>query len=181
VTEAELVRSARRGDTAAWEALTRLHQEPVFRFAYLLLGDADEAEDAAQETFVRAYYSLPRFDESRALRPWLMSIVANQSRNRRRALGRYFNALTRLGREQPLAEPPPQVDESQALWRAVRRLKPDFQRAIYLRYFLEMPEAEMAQALELAAGTVKSRLHRALEALRDVIEHEFPELKDASV
>ena len=107
VTETELIRSARRGDTAAWEALTRLHQEPVFRFAYLLLGDPDEAQDAAQETFIRAFYALRRFDETRPLRPWLMSIAANLSRNRRRTLGRYLNALTRLARQQPAADPPP--------------------------------------------------------------------------
>jgi RNA polymerase sigma-70 factor, ECF subfamily len=179
VTEIDLIRSARRGDTAAWEALTRLHQEPVFRFAYLLLGDPDEAQDVAQETFIRAYYSLRRFDEARPLRPWLMSIAANQSRNRRRTIGRYFAALTRFSRQLPATDPPPTKDDSQLLWQAVQRLKPDFQRAIYLRYFLEMPEAEMAEALDVAAGTVKSRLHRALEALRAVIERDYPDLKDA--
>jgi RNA polymerase sigma-70 factor (ECF subfamily) len=177
VTETDLIRSARRGDTAAWEALTHLHQEPVFRFAYLLLGDPDDAQDAAQETFIRAYYSLRRFDDTRPLRPWLMSIAAHQASNRRRALGRYFAALTRVSREAEISEPPPSPDDSRLLWQAVRKLKPDFQRAIYLRYFLEMPEGEMAQALNVAAGTVKSRLHRALAALRDVIDRDFPELK----
>lgn len=178
VTETELIRSARRGDTAAWEALTRMHQEPVFRFAYLMLGDADDAQDATQETFIRAFYALRRFDESRPLRPWLMSITANQARNRRRGLGRYFAALTRFSHEKESSEPPPAGDDSRLLWQAVRRLKPVFQRAIYLRYFLELPEAEMAAALDVAPGTVKSRLHRALAALRDVIDRDFPELKD---
>lgn len=181
MTETDLVRNARRGDMAAWEALTRLHQEPVFRFAYLLLGDPDDAQDVAQETFIRAFYSLSRFDERRPLRPWLMSITANQSRNRRRTMGRYFAALTRFSRQQPAYDPPPGKDDSQLLWQAVQRLNPDFQRAIYLRYFLELPEAEMAEALEVAAGTVKSRLHRALEALRRVVERDFPDLKDANL
>jgi RNA polymerase sigma-70 factor (ECF subfamily) len=178
VTETDLIRSARRGDTAAWEALTRLHQEPVFRFAYLLLGDPDDAQDTAQETFIRAFYALRRFDDARPLRPWLMSITANQASNRRRSLGRYLAALTRLSHERDAFEPPPPGDDAQLLWQAVRRLKPDFQRAIYLRYFLELPEAEMAQALGVAPGTVKSRLNRALAALRDVIARDFPELKE---
>jgi len=178
VTETDLIRSARQGDTSAWEALTRLHQEPVFRFAYLLLGDPDDAHDAAQETFIRAFYALGRFDDSRPLRPWLMSIAARQASNRRRSLGRYFSAMTRYSREAELTEPPPGGDDSRLLWQAVRRLKPDFQRAIYLRYFLDLPEAEMAAALGVAPGTVKSRLHRALEALRAVIGREFPELQD---
>ena len=148
MTETDLIRSARQGDTAAWEALTRLHQEPVFRFAYLLLGDPDDAQDAAQDTFIRAFYALRRFDDSRPLRPWLMSITAHQASNRRRALGRYFAALTRFSREKELSEPLPVGDDPGLLWQAVRRLKPDFQRAIYLRYFLDMPEAEMAAALQ---------------------------------
>jgi RNA polymerase sigma-70 factor (ECF subfamily) len=181
VTETDLISSARRGDTAAWEALTRLHQEPVFRFAYLLLGDPDEAEDVTQETFIRAFYALARFDETRPLRPWLMSIVANQSSNRRRSLGRYFAALSRHAREGPPSAPAPDMDEARILWQAVRRLKPAFQHAIYLRYFLAMSEGDMADAMGIAPGTVKSRLHRALETLRVVIERDFPELKDADL
>jgi RNA polymerase sigma-70 factor (ECF subfamily) len=181
VTETDLIRSARQGDTAAWEALTRLHQEPVFRFAYLLLGDPDDAQDAAQETFIRAFYALGRFDDSRPLRPWLMSIAAHQASNRRRSLGRYFAALTRFSREAELTDPEPAGDESGLLWQAVRQLKPDFQRAIYLRYFLDLPEADMAAALGVAPGTVKSRLHRALEALRAVIDRDFPELREVKV
>ena len=76
---------------------------------------------------------------------------------------------------------PPPDDDAQLLWQAIRTLKPDFQRAIYLRYFLDMPESEMAEALDVAAGTVKSRLHRALEALRATIQRDFPDLKDASL
>lgn len=74
--DAELVWLARRDDPAAWEALVRLHQVPVFHLAYLILGDAAEAEDAAQETFIRVYTALNRFDETRPLRPWLLSIAA---------------------------------------------------------------------------------------------------------
>jgi RNA polymerase sigma-70 factor (ECF subfamily) len=180
---AELVWRARRGDEAAWEALVHQHQEPVFRLAYLFLGDRDEAEDVAQETFIRAYLALERFDVARPMRPWLLSICANLARNRRRSIGRFFNAVQKLIRE----EPQPQLKEgngleirwqSQTLWSAVQRLGQNDQQIVYLRYFLELTVDETAEALGVAVGTVKSRLHRALERLRRVIEREYPDLKD---
>ena len=99
--EAELIRAALRRDEAAWEALVRIHQEPVFRYAYLIQGDSDEAEDTAQETFIHAYRALERFDISRPLRPWLLSITANLARNRFRSLGRYVSALRRMILDSP--------------------------------------------------------------------------------
>lgn len=94
MTDAELVNATRAGDEAAWETLLRAYQPAVFRLAYLLLGDAD---DVAQETFLRAQKALPRFDIERPLRPWLFRIAANLARNKRRSLGRYFAALQRGG------------------------------------------------------------------------------------
>jgi len=180
---ADLVRHARLGDQAAWEALVRQHQEPVFRLAYLFLGDADEAEDVAQESFVRAYLALDRFDTSRSLRPWLLSIAANQARNRRRSLGRFFKAWQKLVQEQSQSIKTERNGEdrrwqSQELVTAVRRLGQNEQQIIYLRYFLDLSVDETAEALEVAPGTVKSRLHRALHRLRQLIDREHPELKE---
>ena len=185
MTDTDLVLGAQQGAADAWEALLAQNQEGVFRLAYLLLGDADDAQDVAQEAFIRAYHALARFDPARPLRPWLLRITANLARNRRRALGRYLAALQRA----LLAEPRPTETApvealttrqlaAQALWQAVRRLSPADQEAIYLRFFLELPEAEMAAALQVAPGTVKSRLHRALKRLRAVVEIEFPELQE---
>lgn len=181
--EADLVRRARRVDEAAWEALVRAHQEPVFRLAYLILGDADDAEDAAQETFIRAYTALNRFDESRPLRPWLLSIAANLARNRRRSLGRYWGALQRAFLANPQSyHPPPERTEAadaRRLREAVGRLRPDAQDVVYLRYFLGLSEAETSAVLTVPAGTVKSRLSRALGQLRRLIETDYPDLRDA--
>jgi RNA polymerase sigma-70 factor, ECF subfamily len=181
LTEADLVRQARGGDAAAWESLIVTHQEAVFRLAYLILGHAGDAEDVAQDTFIRAYRYLETFDDSRALRPWLLSISANLARNRRRSLGRYIHQLGRLARLNP--EPISDVeqdaarrDEAQALWRAVGRLDPVDQQIIYLRFFLELSVEETAESLNIAAGTVKSRLHRALGRLRGVVASDFPAL-----
>jgi len=171
----------------------REHQQAVFRLAYLLLGDADEAEDVAQETFIRAYRALERFDASRPLRPWLLRIASNLASNQRRSIGRYFGALQRLvlydpeARARARGEPPadalgapgPTPEDAHSLWQAVRRLNPTDQEIIYLRYFLDLSEAEAATALEVAKGTVKSRTHRALSRLRAVVEREFPALRES--
>ena len=80
MSEADLIARARAGESAAWEALAREHQQAVFRLAYLILGDPADADDVAQEAFIRAYHALDRFDTSRAARPWLLSIAANLAR-----------------------------------------------------------------------------------------------------
>lgn len=183
MSESELVAAAQQGDQAAWEALVGQHQEAVFRLAYLLMGDADEAGDIAQEAFIRSYRAIGRFDTSRPFRPWVLRIAANQARNRRRSFGRYVAALRRLVQADPpreisIAERSAQRMEAESLWQAVRRLGQTDQEVIYLRYFLDLSEAEMAHALQVAQGTVKSRLHRALARLRAVIAHEFPQLQE---
>lgn len=182
--EASLIVRARAGEDAAWTELVRLHQDAVFRLAYLHLGDAAEAQDAAQDCMIRAFRYLRRFDETRPLRPWLLRIVSNLARNRRRSAGRYWAALQKAAREQPLAAEGPQRGSEQAqdadvLWRAVRTLPESMQSVVYLRYFLQLSIEETAQALEMAEGTVKSQTHRALEKLHNVIRAEFPELEEA--
>ncbi len=177
--EADLIRRARAGDDAACEQLVREHQQAVFRLAYLFVGSAADAEDVAQEVFIKALKALDRFDEARPLRPWLLSITANTARNRRRAFGRYVAALRRL--IVPEVSIAAQVDarlEAQALWQAVRRLSAADQEVIYLRYFLELSVTEAAEAMQVEPGTVKSRLSRALGRLRDVIERDFPLLAE---
>lgn len=183
MTDAELVNAARTGDEAAWEALVRAYQPAVFRLAYLLLGEADDADDVAQETFLRAQAALHRFDVVRPLRPWLFRIAANLARNKRRSFSRYFAALQRLLRAEPepvinIPQASVQKQDAQALWQAVRQLGQNEQTVIYLRYFLELSEAEMAATLELPPGTVKSRLHRALRKLRQVIERDYAYLRE---
>jgi RNA polymerase sigma-70 factor (ECF subfamily) len=181
VDEATLVRHAANGDTAAWEPLVLAHQEAVFRLSYLLLGDPDEAEDIAQETFLRAWNYLRRFDPARPLRPWLLSIASNLASNRRRSAGRYVAALMRAFRNEPvhsnsLEEKSVQHMEASDLWKAVQNLSIPDQQVIYLRFFLELSVAETAQAIDVPEGTVKSRLNRALERLRGIIQQDFPVL-----
>ena len=180
--QSTLVRHAANGDGAAWEALVVTHQEAVFRLAYLLLGDPDDAEDVAQESFLRAWKHLGSFDAARPLRPWLLSITANLARNRRRSAGRYFAALVRAFRDEPaldgIEEKSTQSFEARELWQAVQKLNILDQQIVYLRYFLDLSVAETAEILQVAGGTVKSRLSRALEKLRGIIKQDFPVLSE---
>ena len=182
--ESVLIRRAANGDATALEPLMLAHQEAVFRLAYLLLGDPDDAEDVAQETFLRAWKYLKRFDGTRPLRPWLLSITSNLASNKRRSAGRYVSALMRSFQNEP---PPATVEEknvqhteSRALWKAVQTLNLTDQQIVYLRYFLDLSVSETAEVLNVAEGTVKSRLSRALEKLRTVIKQDFPVLVEGS-
>jgi RNA polymerase sigma-70 factor (ECF subfamily) len=184
VSEADLVLRAQAGDAAAYDTLVREHQQAAFRLAYLLLGDATDAEDVAQEAFIRAFKALRRFDVTRPFRPWLLSITANLARNRRRSLGRYWAAVRRLaedsGRSNVVTAPEPVGDgwQARALWDAVRQLPVADQEIIYLRFYLGLPESEAAATLNIPAGTAKSRQHRALARLRGIAQREHPELRE---
>jgi RNA polymerase sigma-70 factor, ECF subfamily len=183
LSDADLIRRARQGDPAAWEALVRAHEEAVFRLAYLFTGDADSAADASQETFIRAYQALDRFDLERSVKPWLLSIAANQARNQLRSAGRYLAVLRRAFREEASTSRAAETSatdrwQATSLWEAVRRLELDDQQVIYYRYFLELSVRETASALGIAEGTVKSRLHRALDRLKSVIARHYPELEE---
>lgn len=187
MSEANLINQARQGREPAWLKLVEQHQQAVFRLAYLLLADTDEAHDIAQDTFIRAFHALHGFDSSRPLRPWLLRIAANLARNRQRSVGRYLAALRRWFQAEPeqVAPSPGQThqqqQEARLVWQAVRRLSQTDQEIIYLRYFLELSVAETAEAAGIAPGTVKSRLHRALGRLRDTVNKEFPALSREQV
>jgi RNA polymerase sigma-70 factor (ECF subfamily) len=182
VGDAELVRGARAGEEAAWDTIIRTHQEAMFRLAYLLLGDVHDAQDVAQDALVRGFRALDSFDLSRPLRPWLLRITSNLAHNRLRSVRRYLRAWRRLAQAEParvtdLGERSGQQWEAQTLWQALRQLNRAEQEVVYLRYFLELSEAEMATILAVAPGTVKSRLHRALQRLRAIVDGEFPALR----
>lgn len=180
--EATLIQRAAHGEAAAWEPLMRAHQQAVFRLCYLLLGDPDDAEDVAQETFLRAWNHLKRFDSARPFRPWLLSVASNLASNRRRSAGRYFSALKRAFQNeissQNLEEENLQKNNANELWKAVQTLNFQDQQIIYLRYFLDLSVNETADVLQVAEGTVKSRLNRAIDKLRNVIQKDFPFLSE---
>jgi len=152
----------------------RAHQGIAFRTAYVLAGNASDAEEAAQEAFVKAYRALGRFRQGSPFRPWLLRIVANEARNRRRSAGRRAALSLRAAADESSgdAAPSPEgvllADEERGrLLAAVNELREEERLVIACRFFLELSEEETAAALDVRLGTVKSRTSRALEHLRE--------------
>jgi RNA polymerase sigma factor (sigma-70 family) len=174
--DAELVDLARDGDVQAYEQLVSRYQGIAYRVAWLVARQAGEAEDAVQEAFVKAYYALPRFRPGAPFRPWLLRIVANEARNRVRSARRQERLVLRAAAVEPGgAAPSPETaaldrDDAEALVRALEKLREPDRLVIAYRYLFELSEAEMADALDVRPGTVKSRLSRALTRLRAELE-----------
>jgi RNA polymerase sigma factor (sigma-70 family) len=173
LTESELVERARRGDQSAYGELVQAYQGIAFRTAYVVVGDAAEAEDAAQEGFVKAFYAMSRFRPGAPFRPWILQIVANEARNRRRSAGRRTSLVMRSAADAPSGEaaPSPEAatllgEQREGLLAVVNELREEDRLVIACRYFLELSEEETAAALGWRRGTVKSRLSRALGRLR---------------
>jgi RNA polymerase sigma factor (sigma-70 family) len=171
--ENELVERARSGDEDAYEELVRAYQGIAFRMAYVVAGSAADAEEAAQEGSVKAHRALSRFRPGAPFRPWLLQIVANEARNRRRSAGRRW-ALAVRAAEGPSgrAAPSPEGtllagEDRERLLAAVNDLREEERLVIACRYFLELSEDETAAALGVRRGTVKSRTSRALARLRE--------------
>jgi RNA polymerase sigma-70 factor, ECF subfamily len=170
--EETLVERARRGDLAAFEALVLAYQSLAFRTAFVIAGDAADAEEAAQDAFVKAHRALGRFRSGEPFRPWLLTIVANEARNRRRARGRRSALALRAAAEPgaPVEDPEEAAlatERRKQLLIAVEQLRDDDRDILACRYFLDLSEEETATTLGIARGTVKSRAHRALVRLQE--------------
>jgi len=150
------------------------YQGIAFRTAYLIARNAADAEEAAQDGFVNAWRALGRFREGAPFRPWLLRIVANEARNRRRSGGRRAHLALRAATEESSggAAPSPEAtllsaEQREELIAAVNELPEEQRAVISLRYFVGLSEHEVAEALGVPQGTVKSRTARALERLRE--------------
>ena len=171
--DGELFERAQRGDSAAYEEIVHRYQQIAFRTAYVITGSAADAEDAAQDGFVKAYRALASFRPGAEPRPWLLRIVANEARNRVRSTGRRHQLELRLaeGFRPGGAAPSPEAatvaaQDRQQLLSMVNALSEEDRLVIASRYFLELSGEETAAALGIPEGTVKSRLSRALARLR---------------
>ena len=175
--ESTLVTRARRGEAAAYEELVRMHQAIAFRVALVNAGDASDAEEAVQDAFVKAYRALGRFRDGAPFRPWLLQIVANESRNKRRSAGRREGLTLRIAGTATSgdAAPSPEaavlsLERRSELLDALSRLDGRDRDVLVHRFVLELDEQETAAALGIRRGTVKSRTSRALERLRAGLE-----------
>jgi RNA polymerase sigma-70 factor, ECF subfamily len=172
--ESTLVALAKRGDAHAYEELVRMHQGIAFRVAYVAAGDRGDAEEAVQDGFVKAYRALGRFRDGAPFRPWLLRIVANEARNRRRSAGRRAGLALRAAAASGDAAPSPEAaalshERRAELLDALGRLDERDREVLVHRFLLELGEEETAAALGIRRGTVKSRTSRALERLRAMV------------
>lgn len=177
--DTELVKRARRGDADAYEDLVRRHQSVARRTAYVVCGSWADADDACQDGFVKAWTALPRFREDAPFRPWVLQIVANEARNRRRSAGRRAELAVRaagVGSDPGWFDGPRSPEEAaleaerhRGLVTALHTLCDRDQQVVACRYLVGLSEAETAAALGWPAGTVKSRLSRALGRLRTAL------------
>ena len=168
----ELVARARQGDIDAYGELVQRHQAVATRLAAIIGGSAD-ADDVAQDAFVKAFAALERFRAGAAFRPWLLSIVANEARNRRRRAGRQARLAVQMAVVTSSGDAAPSPEEAalahdrrESLMAAMNRLPERDRVVLACRFLAELSEAETAKALRCPAGTVKSRTARALSRLR---------------
>jgi len=173
--ERELLEAARAGDQNAFAELVRTHQHAVYNLAYRMLGNRVEAEDAAQETFLRAYTNLERYDMDRPFRTWLLAITSNFCIDRLRR-----RRLTWLSIDEPLPphpslhsdeiEPEDAVidnERSALIQSLLAELSPDYRAAVVLHYWYEYSYTEIAEILNTTESAVKSRLFRARQQLAE--------------
>ncbi|MEV1024486.1 sigma-70 family RNA polymerase sigma factor [Streptomyces sp. NPDC050264] len=173
-----MIARVRAGEPEAYAELVRAFTGVALRAA-VALGAGADAEDVVQQSFFKAYCSLGRFRDGSAFKPWLLKIVANETRNTVRTVGRQRSVA---GREAAMVEAEPLIPESadpavaaveierrSELLGALELLSEEHRLVVTYRYLLEMDESETAQALGWPRGTVKSRLNRALRRLGQLL------------
>ncbi len=166
------------GDQEAFGELVLRYERDVFNLTYRMLGNRGEAEDAAQETFLRAYANLDRYDPARSFKTWLLSIASNHCIDRIRR-----RRLTWLSLEEPLPPHPAltsdtpgpeeatlDAERSAAVQALLEDLSPDYRVAVVLRYWYDYSYAEIAEMLGTTESAIKSRLFRARQALAQQLE-----------
>jgi RNA polymerase sigma-70 factor (ECF subfamily) len=173
--ESLLVRAAQTGDQAAFAEIVRCFQRPIYRVAYGLTRNASDADDLAQETFLRAWQALGRFRAGEPLYPWLSRITVNLAyslhRRRKRRPEESIEPHVEAGRQWGVDDDPAEHAEKRERDRKVESefalLKPEHQAVLALRAVEDLSYEEIARVLNVPVGTVMSRLSRARAELKD--------------
>ena len=184
--ETTWINQARQGDDEAFTHLVETYHKPVYNLCYRMLGEPEAAEDAAQETFLKVYQNLARYDRERSFATWLLSIAAHHCIDRLRR--RRFNSVSIDEDEEGQTDipdrfaPDPESEtakrqEGERLHNCLQSLDPIDRAAVIMRYWQDCSEVEIAQALKLTVPAVKSRLHRARRALADLWEEKPAHLR----
>ncbi|MGH7706836.1 MAG: RNA polymerase sigma factor [Vulcanimicrobiaceae bacterium] len=168
MSDQELVVAAQAGSSAAFEQIVRRHRAPIVRFATRITGNVEEAEDVAQETFIRAFRNLRTYRPHSPIASWLFAIARNVALD---ALRRCERQERKLAQVEPAAAPGPEElalrsDQAERLWLATRGLAPRTATTLRLHYRDGLRYGEIAAALGVPLGTVKTDIWRARRALR---------------
>ena len=173
-TDDELITASRRGDQAAFAEIVRRYQRAVYRVAYALTRNTSDADDLAQETFVRAWGAIGRFEIGQPLYPWLARICTNQAyslfRTRKRRPETPLEPLLEAGRQWGVEDDPAEhsarSERETKLRACFDQLAPEHQAVLALRAMRDLSYDEIAQTLNVPVGTVMSRLSRARADLK---------------
>jgi len=180
---------AQQGNDEAFTRLVEQYQTPVFNLCYRMLGEPESAEDAAQESFLRAYQNLSRYDRQRPFATWLLSIAAHYciDRLRRRRFIIFSLDGEREEDDRPTELPDrdaisPEMEairreEQESIQAALQGLEATDRAAVVLRYWYDFSEVEIAGSLNLTVSAVKSRLHRARKAVARLLMAQSPETR----
>jgi len=175
--EKSLVEAAQNGDKRAFGKLIRLHQKRLFRYIYAMLGSFDTAEDVVQESFVKAFHAIRKFNTAYDFYPWLSTIARNTAYNhlRRDERNESLDALGEKGYDPQNADLGPlqqliNTEGQKRFYEAVRALPVQHRAVFVLRHFEGMNYADIASYLKIPPGTVDSRLYRARQLLLDALK-----------
>jgi RNA polymerase sigma-70 factor (ECF subfamily) len=166
------------GNEAAIELLVRQYETGVFRLALSIVGDAAEANEITQETFLAALRSLPSYRERKSFKAWLYTIALNQSRSylrKRKITERLRTALSGIFQLENQKQRSPeetviQDEKEAAIWHSLNQLDERHRTVVVLRYFHELSISEISAILSVPEGTIHSRLYNAREKLRDALK-----------
>jgi len=179
-SDADYVRRLQRGETEAFEMLVRRHEKAIFNLVYRMLGDYDEAAEVSQEVFLSAYRAIGQFRGDANFSTWLYRIALNHTSTRRKTLIRRQQRNVAIEDTEPVRDLQPGPAETmekkeirERVQRALNSLEPDDATVILLRDLQDIPYEEVARLLEIPVGTVKSRLHRARQALKSQLASYF--------
>ena len=185
--DAGLVALSRQGDLAAFEQLVAKHQKKMFNIAFRISGDYDDASENAQDAFVAAYRGIRDFRGDSKFSTWLTTITMNQARNRlkqtqarQRHEVRSLDDPIEIGDGTMTVDPPShapsaldrleQCDVGQSVQKCIKALDQEFREVLVLRDMQEFSYAEISAMLKVREGTVKSRLFRARESIKDCLK-----------
>ncbi len=191
VSETELIARAFAGDERAFVGLVDMYQTPVFHLCYRMLGDPAEAEEAAQEAFLRAWSQLARYDRNRSFKTWLFSIASHYCidllRKRRvtwLSVDEDDAEVPQIALQDPTPGPEHEVsrrERAAQLEALLKQLPPEDRRMVVMRYWNDLSYEEISEATGATVSAVKSRLHRAREALGRLLGSETRVARPAAV